>query len=157
MQSARESGKPAPSLAPYLIACSWYPQASRRNLGAKPLTPTSTLYGNMRSLLSTTFSKLGCSRESPGVGGGGLRPLLVILEKTLLLGDLPLVLFQKQNMFCRRQAPLIAGRESYGQLLPPLGSHIKRSHPEGAGRRGARAEHSASSGTVPLGSSRSRQ
>lgn len=71
-------------------------------------------------------------------------------------GDLPLVLFEKQNMFCRRQARLIAGWESYGQLLPPLGSHMKRSHPGGAGGRGASAEHSASSGTVPLGSSRAR-
>lgn len=110
----------------------------------------------MRSSLSTTFSKLAVPGSRPGWVEAGWGLCSSFWKKLSSWGDLPLVLFQKQNMFCRRQAPLIAGWESYGQLLPPLGSHMKRSHPGGAGGHGASAEHSARSGIVPLGSSRPR-
>lgn len=82
MRSARGSGKPAPSRALSFTACSWCPQASLRNLGAYPLSRTSTPQGNLRSPPFCPLPQAGLPWEAPGVGGGGLWPLLVNSGKT---------------------------------------------------------------------------
>lgn len=52
-------------------------------------------------------------------------------------GDLPLVLFQKSKMFRRGRARRIAGRGSYGRLLPPLGQPPGGKRPHREERAGA--------------------